>query len=490
MPEDSDKPDNQDASTRDQNRPDEPETNPFIAFRRFADEQVSSVLQSITGLPSSIGPPNPDRWTIFTDDQSYKSMAYRHRQDTNGTNQRETAETSDRSAGGNSADDGSGSSGTSSGANDQQPPSTSRNSRQSDEPSSSHSYQSHHLRHDHSPSQFFRHSLPLRSQPDPHFFPMPTPFGVFNDYNDPMWPLNYILTSPYSPLRLQNSAQYDQRRFSRTLRSSPSEGELNPPEPEWREAFEDLLRVENGKPMLNRDDPSALAKRATESEGYEWIRGLAMRGSLSGKFTYSPLNSDGHPPDRLLFPLGIPYSFAGHQPRSETQEAETELDLYDHLEMLDRYMMKERAESSILRSLLELEQQFENSLAPLGSGNSSQSLENEQGTEDTESWLDLVSGGNCKSVPENLSSDEHSVAKDLDTFRKDTPRVVSTMIRTERVLQADGSVETKRVETKRYEDGGEDSVTSVEISNPDKRSQESQSNLSQEGPKGGWFWRE
>lgn len=50
------------------------ESNPFVALRRFADEQVSSMLQSIIGLPSSVSTPQNDRWAIAAHDDGHKEM--------------------------------------------------------------------------------------------------------------------------------------------------------------------------------------------------------------------------------------------------------------------------------------------------------------------------------------------------------------------------------------------------------------------------------
>jgi hypothetical protein len=42
--------------------------NPFIAFRRFADSQISSVLQSVIGIPSLFSPPDSSsRWSSIDD---------------------------------------------------------------------------------------------------------------------------------------------------------------------------------------------------------------------------------------------------------------------------------------------------------------------------------------------------------------------------------------------------------------------------------------
>src|SRR2546430_2598363 len=47
------------------------EENPFIIFRRFADAQISALLQSFVGLPSAFTPPASGtnaRWLVFEED--------------------------------------------------------------------------------------------------------------------------------------------------------------------------------------------------------------------------------------------------------------------------------------------------------------------------------------------------------------------------------------------------------------------------------------
>ncbi|OCL02241.1 hypothetical protein AOQ84DRAFT_382876 [Glonium stellatum] len=46
---------------RNSSKPPKPEENPFISFRRFADEQVSSLLHTVLGLPSTIAAGNSER---------------------------------------------------------------------------------------------------------------------------------------------------------------------------------------------------------------------------------------------------------------------------------------------------------------------------------------------------------------------------------------------------------------------------------------------
>ena len=69
--------------------------------------------------------------------------------------------------------------------------------------------------------------------------------------------------------------------------------------------------------------------------------------------------------------------------------------------------------------------------------------------------------------------------------------IISTMSRTERTQLPDGSVQTKKVVTKRYADGREETDSSVETTHP--RSGNVDSSSSGEGeskPKNGWFWKE
>src|SRR5215471_6848998 len=41
--------------------------NPFIAFRRYADEHISALLQSVMGLPSAFSSPSTNSWLVFRD---------------------------------------------------------------------------------------------------------------------------------------------------------------------------------------------------------------------------------------------------------------------------------------------------------------------------------------------------------------------------------------------------------------------------------------
>ncbi|QSZ32625.1 hypothetical protein DSL72_002204 [Monilinia vaccinii-corymbosi] len=63
---------NSDTSNKDSHVPsnsDSDSDNPFIRFRHFADEQVSSILQGFVGLPSAFAKPsNHPHWSLFDED--------------------------------------------------------------------------------------------------------------------------------------------------------------------------------------------------------------------------------------------------------------------------------------------------------------------------------------------------------------------------------------------------------------------------------------
>lgn len=60
---------NRDSEDKDSPQPPSKPDNPFIKFRQFADEQISSLLQGIIGLPSALSKaPGNGRWAHFDDE--------------------------------------------------------------------------------------------------------------------------------------------------------------------------------------------------------------------------------------------------------------------------------------------------------------------------------------------------------------------------------------------------------------------------------------
>ncbi|KAJ5672780.1 hypothetical protein N7507_001907 [Penicillium longicatenatum] len=509
MPSDRDSDNNRDKSNMPHNKDwdGESETNLFVTFRRFADEQVSSVLQSITGLPSSVGSPQSDSWTIFTDDKSYKNMAYRHRNgaNSNSNSNSNVNNTVERDSTPNQNHDPNTPDG------EEKPPNYKNNNQQLSQFPQQSSYSSeevsrsaHFPSRNDGPSDFFGldsffnrfedHYLPFASflfHPHINF-----PFSdMFDDSNSPTWPLTYIMLSPYSPLHLERQAQYraqgDQGVFSAIMSSlrpeSDSESDRDPAEPQWREAFEDLLRLENGKSMLERD---SLAPSKTRPEnGTEWLHGLVKRGSLGDRWKYIT-GTDGHPWSGI--------TFTGHSENDrslresdlaarEEAQAESELALYERFlqDIQDREREFSQA-SPLFRALLEERRHQQDKFEKFQRG---MLPDPDQGNDDTESWLDLVSGGHRKSVPETEDTASTPAADTKQVESAAEPRVISTMTRTERKRLPDGSIETKKVQTKRYEDGREESESFSETSRPKLEAGEEQPEQNIQS-KNGWFWKD
>ncbi|KAJ5647239.1 hypothetical protein N7490_003611 [Penicillium lividum] len=489
---------------------DEPETNPFVALRRFADEQVSSVLQSITGLPSSLGPPQSDSWTIFTDDKGYKNMAYHRRIGANSdlNNSADRDSTSNPSADPNTSDR-------------EEKPTNYHNYNQQMPQSSQRSYSSeeinrsaHPPRNERRPSDSFGFDSFFNRFED-HFFPFASsllhpqtifPFSdMFDDSSSPTWPLTYIMLNPYSPLHLERQAHYrrrDQGVFSSivsSLRPDSEELDCDPAEPQWREAFEDLLRLENGKSMLERD---SLTPRKTRSEnGTEWLNGLVKRGSLGDQWKYVS-GTNGHPWS------GITFTGRNEDDRTlpeyqvmarQESEPESELEMYERflqdIQDREREFSRETAASPLLHALFDQRRHRQDAFERFQRDLTS---DPEQGDDDTESWLDLVSGGNRKSVHETEDTVPSTLPPATETKQEELveraiPRVISTMTRTERIRLPDGSVETKKVQTKRFEDGREETESFVETSRPRLEAGEAGEEKSTEQStqsKNGWFWKD
>ncbi|CEN60291.1 hypothetical protein ASPCAL02732 [Aspergillus calidoustus] len=459
--------------------------NPFVAFRRFADEQISSMLQSVMGLPSISTHPQSDRWTIFADEQSYRDaqMRQRQRQDYNNNNNgSENGDTSEsRTQERSSTQDNSFPLG----------PSRSRWSGPEnlfDIDMFFDSFFDRFWLDDHVSSRFFQ----------PYHRPL---FSSMMSADSPAWPVNYLMFSPYSPLHLERQARYQSQRdrgvFSSIMSSMSPSSEFESEEPRWREAFEDLLRLENGKPMLDRE-PNAVVK---PESGKDWLQGLVKRGSLGDHWKYAA-GSDSQPWSRITLERAdrgketdraLPEGEKSDT--SVTKETEyqplTELDLYDRfladIEARERDFFGDFHHSPLLRFLLEDRRRGRDAILP---------SEKEHGDEDTETWLELVSGGNRHSVPEPPKELTPSSAPAVEAPPAISPAektyVVSTQISTDRVRLPDGSIQTKTVKTKRFSDGREETNEATEVVNPPQRDQHSndQQGSTPDQKNNGWFWKD
>ncbi|KAL2825974.1 hypothetical protein BDW59DRAFT_145683 [Aspergillus cavernicola] len=459
--------------------------NPFVAFRRFADEQISSMLQSVMGLPSSVAPPQSQQWAIFADEQNYRDAQLRQRE----RREREDYNNDVKEHG--DAPSGSGA---------QESPSKQDNTFPLGPSRSPWSGSENLFDIDMFFDSFFDRFW-LDDQVSSRFFhPYHRPlFSSLMSADSPAWPVNYLMFSPYSPLHLERQARYRSHRengvFSSLISSMSLSSECDPGEPKWREAFEDLLRLENGKPMLDRES-GAVAKSET---GKDWLQGLVKRGSLGDHWKYAA-GSGNQPwssitlerPDRSRehgrhLTEGEKFESSGKTNETRSERL-TELDMYDRF--LADIEAREREfggfhQSPLLRFLLEDRRRGRDGVMPPESDSH----------DDKETWLELVSGGNKHSVPEppkELSRSTPTPEIPAATPPAQDSYVVSTQINTERVRLADGSIQTRTIKTKRFADGREETNESTEIVNPPQRDQHSpdQQGLTSDQKKQGWFWND
>lgn len=462
--------------------------NPFVAFRRFADEQISSMLQSVMGIPSMASPPSTSGWDVFADDPKYSPESrYRQRQ-TDDTKETENPSGSDASGASNSSDNNPYS--------------------RSDNPWRSHGFG----RRDVSSRDLFDldffDSFFDKFWFDDHtsrfFHPYQRPmFSNLMSDDSPAWPVTYLMLSPYSPLYLERQTQYRSQReggvFSSLMSSLKPSSERDQSEPQWREAFEDLLRLENGKPMLDRD-PTDTTNRES---GKEWMQGLVKRGSLGDRWKYVS-GGDGRPWSTFTFDSSKSEDESSKSERdhrkndvkagfswNEETDPATELDLYDRflddIEAREREFFRMR-ESPLLRLLLN---------DRLEDRHRQEASRKEKHGDDADNWLELVSGGQKNSVPDTVPEKEQTTAKSATAVGNPSaadqqPYVISTKTTTERVRLSDGSVQTKIITTKRFADGREENNESVEVVNPPQHNRVSsadQEETSSNQNKDGWFWK-
>ncbi|KAJ5562987.1 hypothetical protein N7535_002567 [Penicillium sp. DV-2018c] len=460
------------------------ESNPFEAFRRYADEQVSTMLQSIIGLPSMLTTPHNGHWDIVVNDHEYKRTMSRQRTGDESDQGRSYSTDRDNTSGYPADRDGD----------------DARNRGKShwledDEPWHPRSWR----KWGNGPSSFFGlDSMFDRFWFEDRFSPLATHLlhpghnilfsDLFEDATSPTWPISYIMFSPYSPLHLERQAKRASHGEKGILSSIlPSlhlhSDERDPSEPQWREAFEDLLRLENGKPMLNRDTPTK------QETGSDWLQSLVKRGSLGDRWKLVP-HSEGQPWSGITY--SGPADPKQDQSRAlleEEESADTELDLYERflqdIENREREFFRGASGSPLLRLLLDERRQQQEELENYRS--SVPMTADDHNSNENEFSTDIAPGAIKTPVSEfsKDSSTEMETKPTTVASKTELPRVVSTINRTERVRLADGSVRTKTVNTKRYADGREESDESVEVSHPQEGS-----GSDPEKPKNSWFWKD
>lgn len=435
------------------------EDNPFVAFRRFADEQISSMLQSVMGLPSMITPPVSDQWSIFTDDQGPTSISSKS-QDNDNKNALSTKE---------------------------------------DDPLAPYRYGNRWGKHG-GPSVFWRTDFddffPFASRFMHTFLP---PFGGNGGFEDSAtWPGAFLVFSPYSPINLERRpgrGDYGGGVFSSLMSSmrlaSESDKEFEPKEdgnePHWHEAFEDLMRLENGKPMLDRDDTAdAVTKRET---GMAWLRGMVQRGSLGDGWKWHQ-NEDNSPDGYFMLERGKssqePSQASVEEPAKEGYPM-TEQDMYERflqdLERREHEFSKLFDESLTLRFLLgDPERKRE-------------LLDSQRGLFDTHQEQSQANNGMYESQGMSTSSYHSELSQQTDS----PSDVVTTRTKTVRYNTKDGSTHTKTIKTNIFRDGHEETEETSNITPANKQVQSpagqgttgnagQDENAIESDSSKGWFW--
>lgn len=442
--------------------------NPFIAFRRYADEQISSMLQSVMGLPSIVAPPFPDRWLGFADERNH----YRQR---NADDSERDGRSTD-SNGNNTAYDQWLSGRRWSDLDD-----FDRWRFYTRRPFGFFGFDS-----------FFDDHFPFGFGPFHSFHPFFSD-SFFSGEGTHSWPIPYLLFSPYSPLHLERSRERDRHRgvFSSLFSSLKSSAETDRPEPRWRDAFEDLVRIENGQPMLDRS-PDHDSRKET---GNEWLQGLIQRGSLGSgwkliggaddsSFSSIVLERSARRDNDKSLTSESSASSTGERKHAESEKAEpaTELDLYDRFlqdifDTHEREYFRAFSDSPLMRLL------YDERKRHLEEWEERRRQWEKHFRESESSW------------PRNSENDVPDTKQHSGDVKDSEPSIISTLTTRERRTLPDGSVQTKIVKTKRFSDGREESDESVEVVNPPAKQTQrvSDSNNASDGNQdksnGGWFWR-
>ncbi|KAF3892749.1 hypothetical protein GTR04_5349 [Trichophyton interdigitale] len=460
------------------------EENPFISFRRYADKQLSTLLRSVVGLPSAVLPPAKD-WLGLSDEALSQELRARRDSANNDYCQHHKCRDCNPSDGYPSSRGGC----------DEQffgtnPSKTEQHRR----------YTSQSI-----PASAFDTLFDSSWPTDPSFlfrdlahFHRPFIFDFMSPSTSAGWPISYLMFSPYSPLQLERQRQlrpqYQEHASSSWFDSlAPSHEHRDLREPQWREAFEDLLRIENGKAMLDRHPQG---ERTSES-GKSWLAGLIQRGSLGDGWSHVS-QPDGEGEYFKFQRITSNDTSSDHEGMSQgkvpSEEGEqfSELDLYDNFLHKVSHGAAVSQTSPLLRAILEERKQKRQELEELQlqwremfREKEMERAEDHQAIADSACFRDTASQSQTN---ENLS-----------------PPIVSSVTTTQRQMQPDGSIKTKTVVSRRFADGREENTETEEITRNNRIAVEDSNqaiattqdendsgtpNGRDKKRSGGWFWQE
>ena len=382
-------------------------TNPFIAFRRFADEQMSTLFNSVFGLQTPFGSSSssPDR--SMKDYEAWLQEA------------RDSRDRLDREA-------------------------------QEMEKIMDIYTRAHNEQREHSPTQecmqqqATEEEKPLRCPYRPieqevpknsHPLPFPEVDRQVASYTTPFPPLGmtlpreflttsllgqqtpsisvaYLIFSPYSPARLEQSQALRERGI------------------QWREAFEDLLAVQSGQAIST----GASNRPGTSTSDWLWdMIGIAMREK--GRDIQERHQASRSTSETARRQPGFLDRFANsRQPENDADEDDDEDPEFDE---------DDDDEEEITE--LDLYNRF------LGFGNTAT---------EPDPLSSVLSQSACRSFA-HLQHDSPPTETESNK-----PNILSTLTTTERTTLQDGTVHTKVVLKKKFSDGREESTETVHTQNP------------------------
>lgn len=469
----SDDRDRASASQKPQAPRDDHDENCFIALRRYADEQISSLLHAVTGLPSSAFAPSSRDWLVFHDEELNNALGHWRR---------------------HSDDDSDGQRGNYNGSK------KGNSSRWPQQRHASHAFPSSVFDSvfdgpfGFGPAAFFR---------DFSHFHSPFMFDFLAPSTSTAWPIPYLLFSPYSPLHLERIHHGRRHRasdhslvgwFGPLVSSSSSSERTEAREPRWREAFEDLLRLENGKQML---DDTVVTKK--EESGKDWLSGMINRGSLGEGWTHVR-SSNGDAGDYFKL-TSIRKGEEEQGGPEEDRGGFTELDLYDQfLHQVNGDVEDEEGEplpaSPLMGVILEERRRNRHELEELQKHwreihQARDAFRRERETQKGES--------ETRVIPDHAPRPIEQSGAVVDVEAKTTvaapssedlaSRLVSTVTKTERRTLQDGTVRSRTTVSKRFADGREENYENEEV-NDNNHNQPSSTGGADDKSKGGWFWKE
>ena len=397
---------------------DEP-TNPFIAFRRFADEQMSTLFNSVFGLQTPFGSSSssPDRSMKDYEAWLQEARDSRDRLDREAQEMEKIMDIYTRAH------------------NEQQEHSTTQDNGQ--QPAAEDETP---LRCPYRPIEQevpkYTHPLPfpeVDSHGASHTIPLP-PFGMslpreclttsLLGQQTPSISVAYLIFSPYSPARLEQSQALRERGIK------------------WTEAFEDLLAVQSGQDLSTR----ASNRPGTSTSDWLWdMVGIAMREKRRDlqeilrekkREMQERLQASRSTPEITKRQPGFLDRFAdSRQPENDVDEDE------DDDEDGEFYIDDDEEEITELDHYNRF----------LGFGNKT-----------TEP--DTISSILGQSASRSFAHLQHDSTPTETENNK--PSILSTLTTTERTTLQDGTVHTKVVLKKKFADGREESTETVHTQNP------------------------